>query len=131
MNIFQIDRNNLDVELENQSENYHKVAVHLAMMKYKVYKAKAKLDLTKAEVSKRIRENPEDYRIKITEGTIETILTLNKVYQKALRMYNRARHQMDIAEAAVDALDIKKESLKEWCTSTIKTTHKQIWINRK
>lgn len=111
--VFQIDRQNLDEELATQPNNFHKAAIRAARASAAVLAAKAALEVVEAEVSLDIRRNPVKYKLdKITDKAIDFMTTLHLSYREALKAFHDARHEEDIAKAAVDALTHKGHSLR-------------------
>lgn len=107
-----IDENALDKECIRLPSDYLKFAHRSADAKRDVDELKAKMDVVEAELAKEVRSNPVDFGVeKVTESAISaTVLTLPR-YQKALANLNNARHQAELAQAVVWALEHKKRTL--------------------
>jgi len=65
-----------------------------------------------AELSKEIRADPSSFGLeKVTEASIASIILTNPRYQKAVARLNNAKHQADLTQAVVWALEHKKRTL--------------------
>lgn len=108
-----IDPDALDVEWIHQADLMRKYSRHAANMKYYLDSAKERLDITKAYVEMRIRDNPGNYGLsKVTESAIQSALILTTEYQEASKEYNEARYEYETAMAAVRAIDQRKTALE-------------------
>lgn len=111
--LFDIDPNALDDEWIHQSRYYLEAATSLADARYRHEKAKSSLELVVAELDRDVRLHPDKYGVsKITEGTVEKTIILQKPYQKATTEVITAKHTMDIWAAKVHALEHKKSALE-------------------
>src|SRR3990167_3369038 len=107
-----IDENNLDKECIRLPFDYLKFARLAADAKRDVDEAKASLDVTQAEIAKKIRLKPEDYGLdKVTEAAISTAILLQGEYVEAQDILIRSRHRYDLHQAVVWALEHKKRTL--------------------
>lgn len=103
----------LDKEWQEQPHTFHKYAVILAAARLDHGHAKQAFDLAHAEISRGVRGSPERYGVdKVTEDSIKAAIIVQAEYQRALRLLNEAKYDVDIAEAAVDALQQKKSALE-------------------
>lgn len=110
---FVVDKERLDEEWVGQADFYHFWALELANARLELEQEKARFDLTRAELDRDIRSDPEDFDVeKITEKAIENAILLQPQYQKALRKVTAAKHKVDVTQAAVGALDHKKKALE-------------------
>ncbi len=110
---FEINLNRLDVEWVNQPKLFFEYASKLADAKREVEEKKAEVEITKAELSKAIREAPENFDIvKITEALVTSTILLQKDYQEVNQELIDVRHSADILQAAVSALDHRKSALE-------------------
>ena len=74
---------------------------------------KAELDVVKAEIDKLIRDNPTPFDIvKTTETLITNTIIQQNDYQKQQAQVRTAKHNVDILQAAVSALDHRKSALE-------------------
>jgi hypothetical protein len=109
-----IDPDNLDVEWLNQPALFLKYSRHLAQMRKELDESRQDLDIKKAEVDRKIRENPEAYGIegKVTEGAIQSAILTEDEYQEAQKDYLEVKYEMDMAQGAVNAFNQRKEALE-------------------
>lgn len=112
--IVDIDQERLDEEWIRQP----KLALHwgeeLAKARHKVSELKAALDVTTAELDKEIRAAPEEHELgKVTETTVANTVLLQPEHQKALRDLNKAKYELDMVQAVVNALGDKKYALQD------------------
>lgn len=111
--MFEIDVNELDREWVGQPELFHTYAIQAADARLALDEAKAQLDITRAEIDKDIRDRPAHYDLeKVTETALLSVLLLQPMHQKAVRAVNKAKHDLDIVQAAVTALDHRKKALE-------------------
>lgn len=107
------DKTMLDTEWVNQPKLFYDYAVQLADARMELDETKAELDVARAEIDKRIRVNPEEYEIeKVTEAVITNTILRQDEYQDKLADVIKAKHQMDVLQAAVNALDHRKAALE-------------------
>ncbi len=107
------DMHNLEEEWASQPENYYNYAIKLAHIKNKYEEAKRDLELETAEMDRSIRASPLEYDLeKITEGGIEKAIIRSGRYRTAQDKVLKAKHHVDIVQAAVSALDHKKKALE-------------------
>lgn len=108
----EIDSLNLDKECIRLPSDYLKYANYAADIKARVDRLKAELDVIEADLGKQIRTNPADFDLeKITETAVNGVIITQESYQEQLRELQRARHQHDLAQAVVWAMEHKKRSL--------------------
>jgi len=113
-NDLDIDKNNLDEEWLNQPALYGTYALLAASARQSYDEAKVALDVTKAEVDKAIRNNPEDFGLsKLTESVINTTIPAQEAYKIAMKEVIEAKHHLDILIAMVSALDHRKTALSK------------------
>jgi len=109
-----INEHELDKEWIEQPRLYHKYARKLADARLAFDEAKANLDLVSADLDNKIRESPEDYDLeKVTEPGIKNCVLLQDEYREAIQALNDARHEVNVLEAAVSALDHRKRALEK------------------
>lgn len=112
-NVVTIDIHKLDEEWVSQPLIFMEYATKLADAKEAVARAKAEMELSEAELANSIRENPEQYQItKITEAGIVAVIKQDAAYKLTLRKYIRKRHEQDVLQATVDALEHRKKALE-------------------
>lgn len=108
-----IDPEALDVEWLRQAALTFKYTAHAAQTRADMDYAREKLDLQRAELDKKIRNSPEAYGItKMTEGALQSVVLANKDYQYAAQLYNNARFENEMAQAAIRAIQDKKTALE-------------------
>ena len=109
----QIDHNALDVEWLDQPQKFMRYSVLHTDACLKVDKAKENLDVVQAELSMKIRKDPDDYDIpKVTEATVSNAITLSPEFQEANLEYIKAKHEANILLCAVKAFDQRKRALE-------------------
>lgn len=78
--------------------------------------AKSALAVRQAETDREIRESPADYGIdKLSEARISSAVTADPFVQKAVEKMNKARHAVNVVQAAVDGLEHRKRALTLLC----------------
>lgn len=109
-----IDQYNLDREWIGQPKLYGHWARKAADARLKMDEAKANLELVQAELDLEVRSNPEKFDVaKVTENTVKAAILQDVRYVGALRKTNEARHDYEVACAAVSALDHRKKALEK------------------
>ena len=112
--ILSIDLFRLDEEWIEQPELFHTYAQKLADANSEFDTAKAGLEVTKAELDREIRQNPDSFELsKLTEPLITSTVLIQPEYSKANRILIEARHTRDILQATVNALDHRKKALEK------------------
>ena len=110
---FTVDRDKLDEEWVNQPDLFHEFARQSADARLALEEKKQELDVVRAEIDKDIRERPGRYDAdKVTENAIANIIILQPKFAKAQSAVNKARHTLDILQAAVSALEHRKKALE-------------------
>lgn len=108
-----IDETALDVEWLEQPSLMMKYARVAIEARKKLDQAKEVLDVAKAELDKQIRTKPEDYGIdKITESVVQNTILLQDEYKTANADIIEAKYQTDMANAAVRAVEARKDALE-------------------
>lgn len=106
------DKHDLENEWVHHPGMVHSWAENAADAQLQFDEAKAKLELTKAQLDSDIRKTPSDYGLeKLSEKSIENTIILQPEYQAALRNMNSARHDLKVADAAVTALEHRRKAL--------------------
>ena len=101
-----IDKHNLDVEWINQSKVFAKWGEELVYAQERTDKAKANLDLIKAQTDSKIRAN--NIGSKITESQILNMIIQDSEYQKAIVEHIEAKKQEGIIEIARKAFEFQR-----------------------
>ena len=111
---FAIDQGRLDEEWLNQPKTFYRYALKLADVKVELERTKAERDVTAAEVDQEIRANPGGFGLgdKQTEPAIKNAGIVEPRNMKANRAIIRAKHAVDIVQAAVDAMEHRKKALE-------------------
>jgi len=109
---FFANKNKLDWESERHGDLVYKYAEELANAKAELEDLKLVLEIERAELDKDIRADPEAWGIgKITEEAVRTTILLQTVIKKLTRKINKAKHHVDIVQAALTALEAKRRSM--------------------
>lgn len=112
LEVVQIDEFNLDKECIRLPSQYLQFAHRSADAKRAVDEAKNALEVVEADLSKRVRDNPGAYGLeKVTESALGAVVLTQPKYQAALQELNKARHESDLSQAVVGALECKKRTL--------------------
>ena len=101
-----IDKHNLDVEWINQSKVFAKWGEELVYAQERTDKAKANLDLIKAQTDSKIRAN--NIGGKTTESQILNMIIQDPEYQKAIVEHIEAKKQEGIIEIARKAFEFQR-----------------------
>jgi len=110
---FAVDKEALDTEWEGQPDRFHGYAVQLADAKLAHEQAKNLLEVTRAELDRDIRSEPDQFEVeKITEEVVKNTILLQKKYRKQQDVVNAAKHTVDVLQAAVTSLDHRKKALE-------------------
>jgi len=111
---FQIDEHSLDKEWVNQPRLYHKYAEAAADARRDMDEARNILEITKAEINKEVRTNPEKFGLKkkVTELAVAAAVSAATEVRDAEQEVIDARHRYDVLQAAVYALDHRKRALQ-------------------
>jgi hypothetical protein len=113
--LISINRFKLDEEWAEQPRSHHKLCLDAADAKLKVAESKAELELVEAELDHEIRLHPSRFGVedgRLTEKVVANAVLRSKRYQEAQATYLRARHALDVMEAAVSASEHKKKALE-------------------
>lgn len=110
----EIDKNRLDEEWVDQPRLFHEHAVAAAEARKNWEQAKARLEITRAEIDIDIRRDPDAYELsKVTETIIASVVLLQKPVKDAMKAVIKVREEMGILDAAVTALDHRKKALEK------------------
>jgi hypothetical protein len=108
-----IDPDSLDTEWLEQPRLMMKYAKAAANAKKRVDQAKEQVEVTKAELDRDIRTNPDGFGIsKITETVVQNTITLQAGYQEVMADYIEAKYEFDFARYAVQAMQERKDALE-------------------
>lgn len=107
-----IDELRLDRECVRQPKLYFAAAKRAADARAAMEEAKSAVDLERAEVDSAIREDPSKFGLeKVTESAISKAIELDRDFIGAKEAFAKARYELDICQAFVNALDHKKSML--------------------
>ncbi len=115
--IFDLERIPLDKAWNEQAKLYWHYAKLLADAREAWEQSKRDRDLVYAELGKDIRLHPSKYDLaKTSEESIKQTITICKNYQESERNVIKAKHQVDILVAFVEAIDQRKRGLESKTT---------------
>ena len=122
--IFDFDPDSLDEEWRRQPRLYHEYAILVANLRAAWEQCKAQRDVVEAELARDIRIDPEKHGYtKPTEDVVKKTITLQRRYTIANNDVLKAKHDLDIAQAAVDALDQKKKAMEVYVQLLVNDYH--------
>lgn len=108
-----IDHSALDVEWLEQPRLMFKYTSLQASLQQQYSQEEENMAVIKAELDKAIRMDPESYEIvKITETVVSNTIISQADYQNQLARLNEILFELNIAKAAVKAIDCKKSALE-------------------
>lgn len=111
--LFEIDVENLDEEWMMQPKVFLKYSLKSVDARETFERAKAKLDVVKAELDLMIRRDPATFDLeKITESAITNTILLQPEYKEAQEEVHAAQHAYNVLQATVQALDHRKRALE-------------------
>jgi len=109
-----IDKYDLDNEWLNQAEKFIHWGEQEAQAEYEKDRIKEKVDLTRAELSTSIREEPKKYGLeKVTEAAINEIILQSKKFQDINGEYIEAVKTAKILTIAKKGFEQRKTALEE------------------
>lgn len=112
--ILNIDLSRLDEEWLRQPRLVGSYAEQVANAREEMALAKADFELVEAELKLEVQKDPSAFNLeKATQGCIESAVVACKRYQRAQRQYIKTKHQVDVLEAVVSALEHKKRGLEK------------------
>lgn len=115
-----VDRHNLDQELENIPNEILAWSRQAIADLEASQRAENALKLIEAQLSIAIRQNPLDFGMaKVTEETVKALITVQQVYIDAQNAVVAAKSQLAASRAVVDALEVKRSSLKYLAELTV------------
>lgn len=113
VDVFEIDKYDLDNEWVNQPLLYRKYARRLAKQGKRLEQKSAALKVAKAEACKAIRKNPTKYGYaRATDKVVESGFPLHPLYKKAIKEWIAAKFKYDLLFALVRTLDQRKSALE-------------------
>jgi hypothetical protein len=110
---FTVDETYLAEEWIAHPQLVYEYAKLAADARFALDEAKRRDEVLRAEASLLIRQHPEAYKLtKITEGMIESLVTADTDVQKSSQKIIEYKHKLDLAMAAVTAMETKKKALE-------------------
>lgn len=117
--IVQIDPNNLDKEVIRLPGDYLKYCFAAVDARAELDEAKAELDVVEADILSDVRENPHKYGLEISERTkaptdkaCAAQVAIDERYKKAITRVNELKYEAEVAQAIVNAFEVKKKSIE-------------------
>jgi len=108
-----IDKYDLDGEWLKQPIIFSKWSMEYSQAILERDRAKQKVELVRAQLDLKIRSNPKDYGLeKVTESSVNSIISLEKEYKDALEELNQAVYNLSVMSAAKEAIDQKRAALE-------------------
>jgi hypothetical protein len=108
-----IDENGIDVEWLRQPRLMMQYSEEAAKARRDCDRAKEALDICKAELARDIRSSPETFGLaKITDSAVESTILNQNEYKTCMEDFIQAKYNMEMAQAAVRAMDQKKTALE-------------------
>ncbi len=109
----EIDEHDLLNEWKGQAELYRKWAEPLAAAKADADRKKAAMELTEAEVSAKVRENPSAFGLeKPTVDSIRGAVLMSRQYKAALAAHLAAKEEVGKLDVMVSAIEHRKKALE-------------------
>ncbi len=111
---FAIDPYRLDDEWVRQPQTFRRYSEALANVRRDYEEAKNKLSVVRAETDLAVRKKPGDFGLeKVTEGVVKATVETAKKVVMAEAVVVEQRHEVNMLEAAVGALDHRKRALSD------------------
>ena len=108
-----IDETALDVEWLEQPRLMMKYTRYAADTRQEMDLARENLDLVRAELDKKIRNDPDRYDlVKITEGAVTNTIIAQPAYKDAMERFLVTKYEYEVAQGAVRAFDQRKSALE-------------------
>ena len=108
-----IDDKALDIEWLGQPKLMLKYTGIQAKAKREVDRLNEKLSVCRAELDKKIRDNPDKFDLpKVTEPLITSTIIVQKKYRTIMSELIDAKYEKEMAVGAVSSVDNKKTSLE-------------------
>lgn len=108
----EIDKLRLDDEWVGQPLQVYTWSKKAADAQHELDSAKADMELTYAETDKSVRDTPGDYGIeKLTNEVVTQTVLADSGYQATVKKVNKAKHNLGLIQAVVNALEHRKRAL--------------------
>lgn len=112
--VLNIDKFNLDLELERQAHDYFSLEVNLVNARDEYDRAKVFLELEDAELDMLVRKRPENHGMdKVTEAGVKAAILRHERHKEAWEALAKAKYKVGVCSAAVTAMDHRKKSLEK------------------
>jgi hypothetical protein len=113
-NFLSPDITRLDEEWILQPKIFHEWAIRLEKANRNIDRAKAALDIIKADLDNAIRRSPEKFKLpeKLTEAVITNTILRQSKYQEGLQLVEKANYKAGVCKATVNALNQRKSALE-------------------
>lgn len=109
----EIDPLALDREWLGQPQQVYNWSKKAADAQLKFDQSKTELAIKRAELDREVRDNPEVYGInKLTETIVDMSITANPEYRTRLKAVDQAKYDLNVVNAAVEALQQRKRALQ-------------------
>lgn len=107
-----VDENALDKECIRLPKDYWRAAYNAAQCKRDVAEAEAELEVVVADLGKHVRDTPGKFGLdKVTEAAVKEVIRAHKEYLGADKKVREEKHKLELANALVWAMDMKKRSI--------------------
>lgn len=108
-----IDESALDVEFLEQTSLMMRYAEQASLTRMVADNAKDDLEVVRAELDKKIRQNPSEYGFdKLTENMVSNTILLQPEYQEASKTLIQANYEAGLARYAAQAISDRKNCLE-------------------
>lgn len=107
----EINKENLDQELAQQSSNFVYAATKAAINEEAYYQAKKELEEITASVGLEIRNKATEDKEKVTEKLLSDRVIMDQRVSKAIDYVNETRKHMSTAKGVRDAWNMRKDLL--------------------
>jgi len=110
-----INQFSLEQECLQQAALYEEIGEWVSSVRADAKRSKEHLDFIKADLSLKIRKNPETYGLsgKVTEGSIDAVITTSNEYQGAVTTYIEADKLANEASVLLAAVEQRKSMLRD------------------
>jgi len=111
---FEVDIHALETEWVNQPKFFMRYALMAAEARRDHEEAKNRVKILEAELSLDVRRDPAKYGLsKTTEDSIKATVITDPTMVLAQKEIIASRHDMDVADAAVTAMEHRKKALEK------------------
>lgn len=107
-----IDRDNLEDELFRQSNLMWRYGKRVADLRVEMDRLKLAIDVKYASIANNIRAKPEKYGVeKVSNDAVHSAVIASQGYQEVYNEWLDARHEYDVVNAALTAIEGKRKSM--------------------